>query len=89
MCSNVVTKTLRNSMQVKMANFATITEFLSMGVIVAKTIVLKKIIVTARDSCVDDCDQVIQSVPRHQGHSSEASCSKHATFTFFRGAKLK
>ena len=65
MCGNEVTKTFGNFAQVRMANFTSTAKYLPMGVIVAKISALAKICVLARDSCVDDCANILESVPMH------------------------
>ena len=49
-----------------------------MGVIVAEISVLVKISVLARDSCVDDCAYILETVPMNQDHLFEASCGEDA-----------
>ena len=72
MSGNGVTKTFGNSVLVRMANFTPTTKCLPMGVIVAKISVLVKISVFAKDSCVDNCACILETVPMIQDHSFEA-----------------
>ena len=72
MYRNGMTKTFGNFVQVRMANFTPAAKCLPMGVIVAKLSVL------ARDSCVDDFAYILETVPMNQDHSFEASCSEDA-----------
>ena len=60
-----------------------------MGVIVAKISVLVKISVFAKDSRVDDCAYILETVPMIQDHSFEASCSEDAALPFVGGIKIK
>ena len=78
MCGNGVTKTFGNSVQVRMDNFTPTAKCLSMGVIAAEISVLVKISVLARDSCVDDCAYILETVPMNQDHLFEASCGEDA-----------
>ena len=66
------------TVQVRMANFTPTAKCLPMGVIVAKISVLVKISIFAKDSCVDDCAYILETVPMNQDHSFEASCSEDA-----------
>ena len=78
MCGNGVTKTFGNSVQVRMAIFTPTAKCLPMGLIVAKISVLVKISVFAKDSCVDDCAYILETVPMIQDHFFEALCSEDA-----------
>ena len=75
-----MTKTFGNFVQVGMANFIPTPKCLPMGVNVAKISAFVKISVLAKDSCVDDCAYILESVPMNQNHSFEASCSEDANF---------
>ena len=78
MCGNGVTKTFGNSVLVRMANFTPTAKCLPMGVIVAKIGALVKISVFAKDSCVNDCAYILETVPMIQNHSFEALRSEDA-----------
>ena len=78
MCGNGVIKTFGNSVLVRMANFTPTAKCLPMGVIVAKIGALVKISVFAKDSCVDDCAYILETVPMIQDHSFEALRSEDA-----------
>ena len=78
MCENRVTKTFDKFVQIKMANFTYTPKCLPLGVIVAKISALVKISGFAKDSCVDDCAYILETVPIIQDHSLEASCSEDA-----------
>ena len=78
MCENRVTKTFDKFVQIKMANFTYTPKCLPLGVIVAKISALMKISGFAKDSCVDDCAYILETLPIIQDHSLEASCSGDA-----------
>ena len=74
MWGNGVTNTFGNSVLVRMANFTPTAKCLPLGVIVAK------ISVFAKDSCVDDCAYILETVPMIQDHSFEVYVVKMLTF---------